>query len=367
MKFGRNDPCWCGSGKKYKKCHLDRDKASPLTTQELIEAQRKLQKKLCLHPDASQSACEGHIVRAHTIQRNGGLSRISRDYHVYTTRTDLGDMIRSNGDPDPKLEGVRTATTFTGFCEKHDRETFRPIEVAPFQACQQHAFLLGYRAVAKEFYAKQFHVDTIQYLREVDKGASLEKQFLHQTILAEKEKWAKIGLRDSQYYKSKYDKYLLAKDYSSTKYAVIHFNKTPEILCSGGQFPEFDFIGGELQNYSVFEDVDNILSHITFSSIPTDTGGAAVFTWFGEDLYCERLVKSLLDLEITKIPNAIFRYMLECYENVAMSPDWWENLDEKARRKAKSRIGELIHNKAALVEDGIMYTGIEVVKIESNI
>ena len=20
-KPGRNDPCWCGSGKKYKKCH----------------------------------------------------------------------------------------------------------------------------------------------------------------------------------------------------------------------------------------------------------------------------------------------------------------------------------------------------------
>jgi hypothetical protein len=25
---GRNDPCWCGSGKKYKKCHLDSDEAS---------------------------------------------------------------------------------------------------------------------------------------------------------------------------------------------------------------------------------------------------------------------------------------------------------------------------------------------------
>ncbi len=24
-KPGRNDPCWCGSGKKYKKCHLDQD------------------------------------------------------------------------------------------------------------------------------------------------------------------------------------------------------------------------------------------------------------------------------------------------------------------------------------------------------
>ena len=23
--LGRNDLCWCGSGKKYKKCHLDSD------------------------------------------------------------------------------------------------------------------------------------------------------------------------------------------------------------------------------------------------------------------------------------------------------------------------------------------------------
>ena len=22
MKIGRNEPCWCGSGKKYKSCHL---------------------------------------------------------------------------------------------------------------------------------------------------------------------------------------------------------------------------------------------------------------------------------------------------------------------------------------------------------
>jgi uncharacterized protein YecA (UPF0149 family) len=24
--LSRNDPCWCGSGKKYKQCHLERDK-----------------------------------------------------------------------------------------------------------------------------------------------------------------------------------------------------------------------------------------------------------------------------------------------------------------------------------------------------
>jgi SEC-C motif len=27
VALGRNDLCWCGSGKKYKKCHLDSDAA----------------------------------------------------------------------------------------------------------------------------------------------------------------------------------------------------------------------------------------------------------------------------------------------------------------------------------------------------
>jgi preprotein translocase subunit SecA len=26
---GRNDPCWCGSGKKYKQCHMRQDMAAP--------------------------------------------------------------------------------------------------------------------------------------------------------------------------------------------------------------------------------------------------------------------------------------------------------------------------------------------------
>jgi preprotein translocase subunit SecA len=26
-EIGRNDPCWCGSGKKYKHCHLSQDQA----------------------------------------------------------------------------------------------------------------------------------------------------------------------------------------------------------------------------------------------------------------------------------------------------------------------------------------------------
>jgi uncharacterized protein YecA (UPF0149 family) len=28
-KIGRNDPCHCGSGKKYKNCHMKQDQAAP--------------------------------------------------------------------------------------------------------------------------------------------------------------------------------------------------------------------------------------------------------------------------------------------------------------------------------------------------
>lgn len=45
-KLGRNDPCWCGSGKKYKKCHIDFD--------EKIE----------------EFEVAGHIVPSHEILKN---------------------------------------------------------------------------------------------------------------------------------------------------------------------------------------------------------------------------------------------------------------------------------------------------------
>jgi hypothetical protein len=32
VELGRNDACWCGSGKKYKKCHLKSDELKRVET-----------------------------------------------------------------------------------------------------------------------------------------------------------------------------------------------------------------------------------------------------------------------------------------------------------------------------------------------
>lgn len=56
-KPGRNDPCWCGSGKKYKKCHLDADDGAARAHAKALDEARR---------DAalSEGAPEGVTVRA---------------------------------------------------------------------------------------------------------------------------------------------------------------------------------------------------------------------------------------------------------------------------------------------------------------
>lgn len=49
----RNDPCWCGSGKKYKKCHLDLDQSK--TAKALVGSPKKEKKNpLCLSSEERQ-------------------------------------------------------------------------------------------------------------------------------------------------------------------------------------------------------------------------------------------------------------------------------------------------------------------------
>ena|SRR2546422_4986942 len=127
----RNDPCWCGSGKKYKKCHLNRDAAQRANPFSAAEQLRKtFQKKQCLHPGAPNT-CKGRIVRAHTVRRKADLTAIARDGHVYQGRADMGTLMRTKGRVAARLIGVREASTFLGFCEKHDAETFAPLETQP--------------------------------------------------------------------------------------------------------------------------------------------------------------------------------------------------------------------------------------------
>ena len=58
MKPGRNDPCHCGSGEKYKKCHLAKDDASNAATLAAESAKRR-EAAVAAEAEAAEKAKDG--------------------------------------------------------------------------------------------------------------------------------------------------------------------------------------------------------------------------------------------------------------------------------------------------------------------
>ena len=96
VRLRRNDPCWCGSGKKFKKCHMLREQMDRPQLHEMIDLYRELTAtKYCSHPVRSE--CEGQIVKAHTVPKSGSLRRIAKEGHVYQFRADLPLLKQTQG------------------------------------------------------------------------------------------------------------------------------------------------------------------------------------------------------------------------------------------------------------------------------
>ena len=106
---GRNQPCWCGSGKKFKKCHLGRALATPLPDEAVRAAGRSnWEEKRCLHPQAAPGLCT-KIVSAHTVSRSGVLTRILDNKN--RVRTFYRAAFDSTTEPEVRSIGWRTSST----------------------------------------------------------------------------------------------------------------------------------------------------------------------------------------------------------------------------------------------------------------
>ena len=367
-RLGRNDLCWCGSGKKFKKCHLNRESTPRRSIQEAIEAaQAAYAQKVCLHPDPS--TCNRGIIKAHSIQQNGGLSRIAVKGKVYGIReNNFGDLSKQNGLLIPKLVGVGYASTFSGMCGFHDEQTFAPIEKKPFVVCPEHAFLLAYRHVCKEVFTKQAAANLFSLLRTADAGRPFEMQVVLQQSVDLVQEGFDQGRRDAETIKASYDKALLTKDYSAVRFFVIRFKEVPDVLCCSGNFPMFDFEGNTLQRL-----LDNKLpDHVTFSIIATDAGGAVVFAWLGDCPCSERLMRSFHKLPDVEIGDAVVLYAFEYCENRYLFPTWWDALDQPkktalCRRSTDAADVTIRRKNSCLMNDGFNYVKWTVTAREGNL
>lgn len=76
----------------------------------------------------------------------------------------------------PNLVGLKQASTFTGFCGRHDDVTFAPLEKRPFEGTDEQIFLLAYRVLCLELFLKRADMESTPAKREFDRGRGVEDQ-----------------------------------------------------------------------------------------------------------------------------------------------------------------------------------------------
>ncbi|WP_305825070.1 YecA family protein [Massilia brevitalea] len=362
-KAGRNDPCWCGSGKKHKRCHLNREKAAPFTRADL-EAHRKQIGAIakCLAKDLDDAQCSPRIVSAHTISKSGSLKQIAEDGHVMGTKVTLSALIENSGKITLSKVGINKASTFTGFCARHDKQLFAPVEDHPVTLSDQQLFLLAYRSISRELFLKEANVRTAELMRQADQGMEEAMQFMVQQTATGFAAGVDLALRELNFIKTKMDEILKSSAFADMHHYVVELSSIPFVLVSASTQPEFDFNGARLQS---FGRADIPMSHIIFNCISYDNAGCFVFSWIKEHHeICRKFIDSLADLEKTELANALVRFSYSFAENTWASPVWWRSRDDSVKKDISDRLqhGTPLspHRPSCLMTNGINFGALQV-------
>ena len=199
-KIGRNDPCWCGSGKKYKKCHLNRESEEPMQAWEAAKAMREnFSRRLCSAPKSLHGVCANKVVKAHTVPKSSSLKAIASDGHVLGLKMGLESLQKHGGKLHPEPIGINNASTFTGFCQKHDDQLFSCLEKDTFNKSEEQCFKLAFRSFSREYYTKSAMVAMREVHSSLDKGQPINRQIEIQDQAISLNIGAEAGFKDNEF------------------------------------------------------------------------------------------------------------------------------------------------------------------------
>ncbi|WP_319759553.1 SEC-C domain-containing protein [Maridesulfovibrio sp.] len=348
-KIGRNEPCWCGSGKKYKKCHLDRDKREKIKPHDANKNfMNKFNRKICMHPDAPKG-CSKKIINSHTISKCH-LSTISRNGKIYFyNRTNIFEMEKNKGIIKPTLVGTSQASVFFGFCSTHDKELFSPIENQQFQPIIEHAIIAGFRAFCIQLYGKENTVNLFDEL-ELDRGRTKREQLAMQEIIQAHKIAAQQDVDQLQEDKTLFHSAITSQKTDDFSYFCIEFKQAPKLMVTGYFTIGTDFNGKKIHKTSAPVMVKDIAQEKlkAIKSGPRIPMTAAmylssqdrhysVFCWPKKDSPTfNPIMESLYKIPKNQITDALIYTALVHCENVVLSPDWWETLSVDKQDKLNS-------------------------------
>lgn len=322
-KIGRNEPCPCGSGKKYKQCCLrkpDNPAYSDISKlPEVYKAARKEARfKECIHPDKAN--CSERIIGAHSIQNNKILSKIADNGKVYMPcpKPDLKFKLQ-------KEYGRKEASVFTGFCGYHDKITFQPIEDRDFSATEEQIFLYTYRAFAYEYHKKReaVRLGQIAFSNKPSLAEMPGRTIKGMTGF-------EMAVADFEDEKTVFDNALLQKKYDVLTSLVWEFDGFSNFAVTAVEAPMYDFSGNKIQDLL---NPDIRARHMYLSVFPENDKTYAIISWLKENDELFSTMKEKLDLLTEEErKNYINNTIPIIAENVAIKPSAWENMSETAKQ-----------------------------------
>ncbi|WP_440464570.1 YecA family protein [Psychrobacter sp. ASPA161_6] len=363
LALGRNDKCWCGSGLKFKRCHLGREFEQPISLGEILTFEQNISKReACYAPKNLLSNCND-IIKSHTVSKSSGLSDIAdNSNHVLGLKQNLINFQKNKDSLRFEKIGINKASTFKGFCARHDKLLFACFEDKPFIGTKEQCMALTYRSVAKEIYAKENALETTKLMKNMDRGTLLIFQIMKQQDLYYYELGLETSANELYKIKSSLDAELSDNSDNSYSFLVIESSNPLPVVVSSITNPTHDFKAKYLQDLA---DLETIPDYLIFNAFTSSGKGLVVFSWLKKAEVIDEFINSLLEIDKKDMFSYLVNFFFSSAENTFISPDWWNTLGTEQQQKIEAlfKIGSNHTEerpKNVLADNSIIFTGWEV-------
>ena len=322
-KPGSNDKCWCGSGQLMSHCHS----MSKIEYGEFISAHKhKYQEKKCYAPALLKHECD-HIIKAHTISKSRGLTQIASNGHVLSCLIGMDRLIKNEYTRFFIPVGIKQASVFNGFCNKHDNELFSCFEKKKFIGTKEQCTALVYRSISREIYILENNIESSY--SEIPNNSYTNtpyKSIILNSILDSHKKSLKILEKRKNIIESE----ILRKKYNDLEHLVIETDIASKLALSSCILPDHDFNGKPVERNSSLSKRSNFLA---INTISEKNSNFIVLSYLKKSKLMKNFIKSFINEQdenkTTFLINLFFGYS----ENIYLSPDWWKVLTVEQQQR----------------------------------
>jgi SEC-C motif-containing protein len=326
---GRNSPCWCGSGKKFKKCHYKRNDQSKGNPWDAVDANRQaFTKKKCCAQNVGLGHCDGGVIKAHTVSRGPNLSRIAKNGHVLHYTASIPKLKKNGGKLSVEKIGTKDASIFQGFCGKHDRELFSCIENEPFSGRPDQCLAVAYRTMSRELYGKDAGAHLRETLRGADKGFDIIEQLKFQKMLGNINAGNEAARRELKVTHKALTRALVDDRPDVISSLVFEFAAPLPFMFAGAWSPFNDCFGQNLQDGYA----DELLEQVLVSSFAGHPNSMICISWRDIDFAPGKVIaEQIKAMPLDQQASACLQMVMKHVENIFFNPDWFQGLGDKQR------------------------------------